>query len=440
MKIHKLLLKSIIIFCISFLLIFNSTKLFAQQIKTEETWNQKDFYPILPWDFIESGDSIQYISDCNFSLAGFLQPADIYRAEKHGLKAIVHAINVLSIYGANKPRNYHRELPAEEIDAEVKMLIEIAGESDAIMGYYIMDEPWALDFGWLGKAVDAVKKYAPGKLAYINLLPSYAPPKALGSEIYTEYLERYVNEVNPQFISYDNYMVQYSMDLTNEKKDGYIDVNYFSDLLDIRKIALKYNLPYWNIISSNQIREYTTIPSLSNMLLQAYTSLAAGFDGISWYKYTQQQQGNKGYSPMDYNKRKTPTWYYLKEVNRQISILGPFINTLTSTGVYFTSPAIDKSFPVLPGEITNSLKCESPLMVGEFVTEDDNKYVMVVNINLDRTVNFTFSTKNGKENCYLFSLSESDIASPVFEEIDINNHNNDYWLIAGGGILIKIGD
>jgi hypothetical protein len=69
-------------------------------------------------------------------------------------------------------------------------------------------------FGALAKAVAAVRKYAPGKLATINLYPNYATiwqmnqvKSQLGTATYTEYLERFVNEVKPMVISYDNYMV-----------------------------------------------------------------------------------------------------------------------------------------------------------------------------------------------------------------------------------------
>ena len=116
-----------------------------------------------------------------------------------------------------------KKLSDEEIERRIEQIIRAAGKSPAIKGYFIMDEPGVVDFPALGKAVAAVKKYAPGKLAYINLFPDYAtlgaPDRSqLGTSNYTEYLERFVAEVNPQVISYDNYMVQYSDDLRNADK------------------------------------------------------------------------------------------------------------------------------------------------------------------------------------------------------------------------------
>src|SRR5437762_12535538 len=99
-----------------------------------------------------------------------------------------------------------------------------------------MGEPSVKDFPVLGKAVAAVKKYAPGKLAYINLFPDYATLGAkdtsqLGTSNYTDYLERFVAEVQPQCLSYDNYMVQFSMDL----RDRGMAAGYFRNLLEVRR-------------------------------------------------------------------------------------------------------------------------------------------------------------------------------------------------------------
>ena len=88
------------------------------------------------------------------------------------------------------------------------------------------------DFPALDKAVAAVRTFAPGKLAYINLFPDYATLGApdlsqLGAATYTEYLEQYVAQVHPQFISYDNYRIQYSLDQAKPQ----IAASYYKNLL-----------------------------------------------------------------------------------------------------------------------------------------------------------------------------------------------------------------
>lgn len=397
-----------------------------------------DFYPILPWDFLgEPEYALKDVVDCNFTVGGFIRPYDVGRVESHGLKAIIDM--ELDIRGHSLHRRIWRNLTDEEIESKVRILIENSGNSDAILGYFIMDEPSVLDFPYLRKAVDAVRKYAPDKLAYINLFPDYATlwsmdnlNSQLGTKTYTEYLERYVNEVNPQFISYDNYMIQYSKDLQEEKRG----LSYFTNLLEIRRVALKYKLPYWNIVSSIQLND-SSIPSFSNMLFHAYTSLAAGYNGISWFQY------NGGdYNPVNESYEKTPVWHSLKEVNRQIQALGPIINQLTSTGIYFTSSflGLDSMYVSLPGKHIESIKCAEPLMVGEFLDSDGNRYAMVVNLSMERSAKFTLSTKSGEEGIYTYVPSGNDPGLPVIKKADLNNHKKGYWLVAGEGILMKFED
>ena len=207
----------------------------------------RDFFPILPWDplhgwkgpYVDHEHGLESIAECAFTIGGFVQARDLPLCEKLGLKAIM--------FGEHGPvsRAQWKTLSDEEIDVCVKAMVDEAGNSGAILGYYIVDEPGASLFTALGKAVAAVKKYAPGKLAYINLFPGYATIGApdmsqLETESFTEYLERYVEEVKPQFLSYDNYMVQYSQDL----KDAGKGASYYHDLLEVRRVASKYSLPF----------------------------------------------------------------------------------------------------------------------------------------------------------------------------------------------------
>src|SRR5213076_3231035 len=130
-----------------------------------------------------------------------------------------------------------KSLSDQQIERRIKTMVSAAA-GPAVRGFFIMDEPGASDFPALAKAVAAVKRYAPGKLAYINLFPDYAtlgaPDRSqLGTTTYTEYLERFVTEVKPQLISYDNYMVQYSDDLKNPAQAA----SYYRNLLEVRRVA-----------------------------------------------------------------------------------------------------------------------------------------------------------------------------------------------------------
>ena len=400
-----------------------------------------DLFPIMPWDVLHGWKQphrnpkhgLESIAECDFTLAGFVKPEDLPLCEKLGLAAIM-APSV-----SDKPWfGKWREMSAEEIDRAVKQMVEAAGDSPAVLGYFIMDEPGSPAFPALAQAVAAVKKYAPGKLAYINLFPSYAtvgaPDKSqLGTATYTEYLERFVNEVKPQILSYDDYMVQYSDDLEDEKKAAI----YYADLLEVRRVAQKYRLPFWNIVSCNQIRKQTTIPSPANMAFQAYTTVAAGGRSVSWYKY---YQDGYAYAPIDKSDEKTLTWRYLQAVNHQLRTLGPIMNRLTSTGVFFTPPPPVEDLPLLPGRVVQEVQstasprgfsdAKPPIMAGEFQDEQGHDYVMLVDLSLESSANIKLSTVKSYKAKQSVSAEDGRLL-PLDEE-------NGHWLLAGHGVLLKL--
>ena len=55
-------------------------------------------------------------------------------------------------------------------------------DGPACWGYSLRDEPGTSSFAGLREEVDALRSARPGKLAYINLFPNYAPPSALGTK------------------------------------------------------------------------------------------------------------------------------------------------------------------------------------------------------------------------------------------------------------------
>ncbi len=399
-----------------------------------------DFFPIVTWDRQDAWrklhpspePALQTAADCRFTVAGFVRPEDLVICEKLGLMAIVAPSE------ASDPwfRQW-KTLSDEAIDQGIRKMVEKAGSSKAVLGYAIMDEPGTQAFPKLARAVAAVKKYAPGKLAHINLYPSYATLGApdtsqLGAASYTEYLERFVAEVKPQFLCYDNYMVEFSDDLQDRRKTA----QYFTNLLEVRRVAQKHGLPFWNVVSCNQIRKFTPIPSPANLALQAYTTLAAGGRGVTWFKYL---QGGYAYAPLDNSGRTTETWQYLRLVNEQLRTLGPIVNRLTSTGVYFTSPP-DPSLAGLPGKVVQQVQSKSSLrettktepavMVGEFTDAEGTAYILVVNLSLERSMNVKLQTVRPYRTQQVFSAVDGRLV-PLDE-------TNGQWLAAGNGVLIKL--
>ena len=400
-------------------------------------FSKPGFFPIMPWDpyhgwgqpLIEGRkNGLESIAQCNFNLAGFVLPKDLPLCRKLGLGAIMLPTdptftNIQYLFD-------WRKLSDAEIDRRVKSMVSAAGSSPAIMGYFITDEPAVQDFPALAKAVAAVRKYAPGKLAYINLLadqyarpgPSGAPQ--LGTTNYTEYLERFVTEVKPQLLTYDNYAVQHSGDL---QQDPWMIASYYHNLLEIRRVAQQHYLPYLNIVASGQLGPGKYIPTPANLLFQAYTTLAAGYRGVTWYTYF---GDGYLYAPLAKSGDKNLTWNYLQEVNRQVTTLAPLMSQLTSTGVFFSKPAPVDNLPLLSGNFVRSVECLTPVMVGEFKAQNGECYAMVVNLSLERSARFKLRTTGSAQ---IGVVSAADGRLSPFDS------NHSLWLPAGQGVLLMLG-
>jgi hypothetical protein len=401
----------------------------------------KDFFPIMPWDSLDAaGDragsrenGVRSMAACNFTVSAFAKPGDLPLIRKLGLKAMMRA--------PSEDEPWTKKwlgVPDDVIDASLKRWVEQTADSEVVLGYFITDEPGTPKFPALGKALEAVRKYAPGKLAYINLFPGYATLGAsdqsqLGSASFTEYLERFVAEVRPHILSYDNYRITFSDNLQSRQ----LGASYFEDLLEVRRVAQKHGIPFWNTVCSNQIRPYTTVPSPANLLLQAYTTLAAGGRGLAWYTYYKK---GYAYAPIDKAGNRTDTWYYLQMVNRQVKVLGPMMNRLRSTGVFFTDPAPAEGLPVLPGRLVEQVESRASLkgfsdaspgmMIGEFEGEDGHDYVLIVNLSLEKSANFSLHTRKTYSKKEVISAQDGS-ASPLDEV-------NGRWCVPGQGVLIRL--
>jgi hypothetical protein len=381
----------------------------------------RDLFPIMPWELQPEKQvlldqplhGIESLRACGFDTVAFVRPGQLEKVEQAGMRALVGRPSDLQL-------NWRR-LSDRAIFERVKRLVEDSGESQALIGYFLADEPHASEFRALGKAVAAVKRLAPGKLAYINLYPSYTSPVKLGTKSYAEYIERYLEEVKPQFLSYDNYSVQYSLDLQDRARAA----RYFTNLVQVRRVALEHRLPFWNAVSSNQIRPYTTVPSPANLALQAYTTLAAGGRGLTWFTY---YAGRYEYAPIDRQGKRTATWSYLKAVNGQVQVLKPILMRLRSTGVYFTSPPPADGLSRLPGKVITSVRSPTAVMVGELAGENGDMYAMVVNLSLTRSANVVVKAR----------ATRIRHVSPVDRSLAPLPDDGSLWLPAGQGVLLRL--
>ncbi|MCL5269612.1 MAG: hypothetical protein M1457_03440, partial [bacterium] len=310
-------------------------------------------FAIMPWG-ATPGDlaALKEIRACGFNLAGFVAPGDLDLVSQAGLKCIVSD-------PATHVGDEAAGLAESEIERRVAELTGRVAGHKAVFGYYLRDEPGARIFPGLGKWAAAYARHAPAALAYINLFPNYASPAQLDTSTYGNYLESFVQAVHPKFISYDHYAL---MD------DGSLREGYFRNLEEVRAAALRHGLPFWNIVLSNSHFHYAE-PTPASLRFQAYTTLAYGARGISYFTYFAPAIGNYRLAPTDQFGHKTPTWDMLREVNFQLQRLAPEYVKLKNVNVFHHPRVPEGCLGIQSSHWVAKLEGDD-LLVGEFEGPD----------------------------------------------------------------------
>ncbi len=370
-------------------------------------------FVIIPWDW-PTGDSatLKDLYDCGFNVAGFVGMEDLDAVAEAGMKAIVSD-------NSTRISKSDSELSKEEIGKRVRAISMKTAQNPIVFGHYMIDEPGASMFPYLKKWKDAWSENDPNRLAYINLFPNYANNEdQLNSENYEDYLEKYVSIVKPDFISYDNYSIRSDLTVNN---------SYYKNLASVRNIALKNNIPFWNIVSSMAFFKLTE-PTYSSLCFSLYTTLAYGGKGICYFKYFSPPMGDFRLAPVDPFGNKTPSWALLQNVNLQMHAIGKVYSKLKSVHVFHYTNSNGYSWELASSNFIASVQQGEDLLVGEFVDEAKKPYVIVVNKSLTKSqyVELTF-----KEPGTIYQINNYTGAANRFT-------GENCWLAPGQGRILYV--
>ena len=372
--------------------------------------SDEPFFPIMAWNSVANDPAVlKKMKDCGLTVAGFVAPKTLDACQAAGLKAIVSDKRVAGYdWTAVKP---------EIARSNVTSLIAEVGKHPAVYGYYLRDEPGANFFPGLAHVAEVIHELAPDKWAYINLFPDYAENWQLQATNYQDYLERFVNTVHPTTLSYDNYAI---MD------DGGLRQNFWSILVAMRTVAVKYHLPFWNIVLSVAHFSYRE-PSAADLRFEVYSSLAYGARGIAYFTYFASETGNYRMAPIDQFGHETATWDYMRSVNLQVQKLAPTLLQLTSDEVYHFGGVPAGSH----GPSTNSLVTGSDgqILVGDFTHRDGTRYVLLVNKDMLKSIPGWPKFRHAPAKVEKVSQYSGNLSAYEGENI---------WLAPGAGVLLKL--
>ena len=367
-------------------------------------------FQIFPWGAMRrhSGQrdvekSLNDIKDCGFTASCFIEAKDIPLCKKAGLHPIVYPFRKGKHEGSGSIDTFFmssdgrvcisyllkdKNVTPEMIDEAVKeALEEIPAEP---LTLYIVDEPGATAYPRIRAMVDSIKKYRPDVDMHINLFPNYAmcgkpEMSQLECDSYDEYIEKYCEILGDCPLSVDSYDIIIGMD--NQQRIN--EMRYYLNLIQCREACDKYGVELHFIVNSNQLRTFTTIPTMNNLMLQAFTVIAAGARSLAWFTYF--GRADYCYAPVDDNGDediRTPVWYLLREVNRRTLSMGNELYKMKYTGMYFSDPSIStraKSVSDCPA--IKAFNSDLPCMIGVF-DDGGDAVVMIVNMSLEHSTRF----------------------------------------------------
>ena len=224
---------------------------------------------------------------------------------------------------------YNSNATQEEIDAIVAEVVEDYKEFDNIKGWWIMDEPGSGKFEILSKIVLAFRKYDPERTTMINLFPTYANDEQLGTQTqgYQEYLDRFVDEVRPHYLSYDHY---------HFLGNGEARYGFFVNLEYVRNKALESGLDPMQIILLTKHMVYADL-SYDQIEWEVNTSLTYGMKRISYFTFILEQSLiDEGWDNacMSYTGEIYPHYYDVQKISKWLLPLGTELYGKKSVGVY----------------------------------------------------------------------------------------------------------
>ena len=258
--------------------------------------------------------------------------------QRHGLRGI------LSLgFVPHKPEEF-KALDDPETRAELDAIVEGVRNHPALYAYSLKDEPNVNLFRNLARMKDYLQEKDPSRLVYVNLYPIYANNEQLGTTgdpipAYREHLRRFVDTFKPQLLSYDHYHFAV-------KGDG---DQYFLNLAEIRQAALDADIPFMVIVQACSWTVNMRIPTGEEMRWLAYTTLAYGSRGISWYVYGYPGHDGAMINPAGTYREPhiartmgsavlggppTPLYYYARELHKEFVAIATELQPLKSLAVY----------------------------------------------------------------------------------------------------------
>lgn len=404
---------------LAYITILPLNQLHAQRIFPEQRVPPDDFV-VMSWGPPPADpQQVGWMKEAGINIAGFVSIQNLPVFEKAGMKVFLSDERV---------NGYDFEKPLDEalVRRNLESLSRELGDSSAVIGFMLRDEPHARAMPSLGLVAKLLREYFPGKWPYVNLFPVRVSPERVGVDQYEDYVRMLVDVIRQPFISYDNYSL-----VQGEMLD-----NFYTNLEVIRKVSLETGVPFWNCVLSTTHFNYMENTD-ATYHLQAYATLAHGGRGIQYFSYFSWSNGNYRLGPIDQFGNKTDSWDMIRRINNEIHALAPTLKRLKSTGVYHHPDVPPGCRPLSESRLIESVgltqrfvvpPAQGRILIGEFEDEQGRPYFMLVNKDLDDSFQYRFELKS--EGTLIHVSPYSGREEPFGREMD--------WVAPGAGHLFRI--
>ena len=320
----------------------------------------------------DSGINISY------SLYQHTNRAETIRAAKNataaGIKYLARdiALNIDPIKMETEPGELHAQ--TQGYDGE-----------ESFEGFLVRDEPSANDFASIANLHEFYKNEYPGKEFYINLFPTYASTSQTGTTDYKEYIDRYIEQVKPSFISYDHYALHV---------DGYGNYKITPDVLWNLEIVAERckaaGIPMYTFVSDMSYGSTSREPNREELRWQVLTQLVYGSRSIQYFCYWTPLEFAEGSPSMiTVDGKKTDHYHDVQAVNQELSGLDEayldysWQSTMPIYGSANQAKS-NKQFSMLehPSESLEGLKdisASQDSLIGYFQNDEGREAYMIMN-------------------------------------------------------------
>lgn len=264
--------------------------------------------------------------------------------------------------------------------AQVAALVDAIKDHPGLYGYHLRDEPRFHLLPLLAEVHAFIHKRDPHHLCYINHFP---PIEGWGAPTAEAFWWRYIEQVQPQMLSYDHYPIRIGSADEIEAAGNAPNVipqekliikpDFFSCLELLRNLANATRLPFWAFTCSVRHGPCPT-PTEGHIRFQLMNDLAYGAQGLQYFTYAHDG------AMVRLDGSTTATWEIARRVNADIHKLGPVLRGLRNIGTFRTGPLWSGTQHLHSSHLAPLVACEGdPVTLGFFQDEAERLYVMVVN-------------------------------------------------------------